>query len=81
VTKLWPVVVLVLVTGGCARLAQNITARGAAARMLPRFATCPNDGEAVRLLIDRRCPGSVCGYSCLPGRWDLILILQPKETP
>jgi hypothetical protein len=40
-----------------------------AARMRPRFATCP-DGEPVRLLIDRRCPGGVCGYSCLPGRWE-----------
>jgi hypothetical protein len=55
--------------GGCAPLARNIVARGEAAKMLPRFANCP-DGEAIRLLIDRRCPGGVCGYSCLPGRWD-----------
>jgi len=55
----------------CAPLAQNIVAQGKAARMLPRFAVCP-DGEAIRLLIDRRCPGGVCGYSCLPGRWDAL---------
>lgn len=59
---------VVLAASGCARMFQNQVARGDASRMLPRFATCP-DGEAVRLLIDRHCPGSVCGYSCLPQRW------------
>lgn len=70
------VVLAALVTLSCARMAQNVVARGKAAQMLPRFATCP-DGEAVRLLLHARCPGGVCGYSCLPGRWDVILILEP----
>lgn len=79
------VVALALALTSCAPLAQSIVARGKAARMLPRFSICP-DGEAVRLLLDARCPGGVCGYSCLPGRWDLILILEPvplkpKEQP
>jgi hypothetical protein len=58
-----------LASGACGPLAKNIVARGDAAKMLPRFSTCP-DGEPVRLLLHRRCPGGVCGYSCLPGRWE-----------
>ena len=68
--------VVLAVTSSCARLAQNVVARGEAARMLPRFANCP-DGEPVRLLIERRCPGGVCGYSCLPHRWEQVGDREP----
>lgn len=49
-------------------LLQREIAKNAAARMLPRFATCP-DAQPVRLLIGQQCPGGVCGYSCAPDRW------------
>jgi len=62
------VLIVALAAGGCTHLAQNIVAHGNAARMLPRFANCP-DGDPIRLLIERHCPGGVCGYSCLPDRW------------
>jgi hypothetical protein len=30
------------------------------------------DGLPVEVLIDPACPpDGICGYSCLPGRWDL----------
>jgi hypothetical protein len=53
-----------LATTGCA-----VVARREAWQMLPKITTCP-DREPVRLLIERHCPGGVCGYSCLPGRWE-----------
>ena len=58
------IVVLALAVSACAPLAHRLEAR----RMWPHFTTCP-DGDAVRLLVDAKCPGGVCGFSCLPGRW------------
>jgi hypothetical protein len=66
----WLLIVATL-AGGCGRLAQNVVARGDAARMLPRFAMCP-DNQPVRLLLAQACPGGVCGFSCLPDRWQAV---------
>jgi len=39
-------------------------------RTFPRCA----DGLPVEILIDPACPpDGVCGYSCLPGRWGLLV--------
>lgn len=65
------VLLAALAASACGALAENVVTRGKAARMLPRFATCP-DHDPIRLLLDRHCPGGVCGYSCLPRRWDAI---------
>jgi hypothetical protein len=27
------------------------------------------DGLPMQVLIDARCPGGICGFSCLPDRW------------
>jgi len=43
-------------------------------RPLPRLRVVPHcaDGLPPELLTDPACPpDSICGYSCLPGRWDL----------
>jgi hypothetical protein len=69
------VLALVLVLASCARMAQSVVAQGKAARMLPRFADCP-DRQPVRLLLGQTCPGGVCGYSCEPARW---LVTCPPE--
>lgn len=68
---------LALTTPSCAHvLAQQMIEHGEASRMLPRFANCPDDHDPVFLLLDRHCPGGVCGYSCLPNRWEH----SPKEN-
>jgi hypothetical protein len=82
-TKLLMLALLALGAASCARLAQNIVAEGKAARMLPRFAVCP-DNAPIRLLIDEHCPGGVCGYSCAPDRWRVVCPPSPvtaKENP
>jgi hypothetical protein len=28
------------------------------------------DGLPAKILIDVRCPDGVCGYTCVPARWD-----------
>ena len=63
------IVLAALVTSHCSRIARNVIEHNEATRMLPRFAVCP-DRQPIRLLINEHCPGGVCGYSCLPGRWD-----------
>jgi hypothetical protein len=60
--------VLVLTAASCSSVAQSVVAQGKAARMLPRFAVCP-DNQPVRLLLGQECPGGVCGYDCRALRW------------
>jgi hypothetical protein len=47
---------------------------GCASSPLKRLHVFPRcaDGLPVEVLIDPACPpDGICGYSCLPGRWDL----------
>jgi hypothetical protein len=66
------ILALALAAGRCtSAVEQRLIGRSQAARMLPRFALCP-DNQPVRLLIAQACPGGVCGYSCLPDRWQAV---------
>lgn len=52
-------VVVALLATGCALHGRRV-------RVFPRCA----DGLPPEILIDQACPpDGVCGYSCLPGRW------------
>ena len=63
---------VVLSSSSCTRaMVMREVEKGEASRMLPHFAICP-DKDPIRLLLERHCPGGVCGYSCLPGRWDHV---------
>lgn len=53
------VLLLVIVISGCN-----------AAKRIHVFPKCP-DGLPVKVLTDPRCPpDGICGYSCLPDRWE-----------
>jgi len=56
------VLLIVLVGMSSCGLEQRVPAR----RMCP-------DGWPVKLLLDKECPRGVCGWSCVPGRWDEAL--------
>lgn len=61
-THIPPLVLIV----GC--LASGCTAIRGRIHVFPRCA----DGLPVQILTDPACPpDSICGYSCLPGRWTL----------
>lgn len=67
-------VVALELSAGCSSVAHHIIADQRALHELlgvpaDQVLQC-FDREPVRILTDRRCPGGVCGYSCLPGRWD-----------
>ena len=50
-----------------------------AGRSLPRVRIVPHcaDGLPVKILLDQRCPpDGICGYTCDPDRW---IIIVPKE--
>jgi hypothetical protein len=62
--------ILLLLFGGCA-LRRRV-------HVFPRCA----DGLPPEILIDPACPpDGICGYSCLPGRWDLAVPSVPPARP
>ena len=60
--------VLALLTGSCC---------GPLRARLHLFPRCA-DGLPVEVLLDPACPpDGICGYSCVPGRWDLLPARRP----
>jgi len=62
--------VLVAVIAGASSCAPLIREHLAAAVLRPAPTACA-DGQPVQILIHQECPDGICGWSCLPHRWDV----------